>query len=189
MIQLVPQLKVLLACEPVDFRKGLDSLAALCKTQLGADPFSGALFIFRNRRGTALKLLVFDGTGYWFVLRRFSQGHVRCGRRQTPHLRFTHCSLTNSRSCFTMATPTGLTSNSPGAGSPDSTPLLQAAAALGPRALSAHRHGVHCAGERSTARWLCMTASRYSQALARFNRHDSMTESRMSEIAAPCSVL
>jgi len=77
MIQLVPQLKILLACEPVDFRKGIDSLAALCKLQLKQDPFTGALFVFRNRPGTALKLLVYDGQGFWLCLRRFSQGKLR----------------------------------------------------------------------------------------------------------------
>lgn len=77
MIQLVPQLRVLLACQPVDFRKGIDSLAALCKAQLAEDPFSGALFVFRNRAGTALKLLVYDGRGFWLCLRRFSQGRLR----------------------------------------------------------------------------------------------------------------
>jgi transposase len=60
MIQLVPQLKILLAFEPVDFRKGIDSLAAVCKLRLEQDPFSGTLFVFRNRSGTALKLLVYD---------------------------------------------------------------------------------------------------------------------------------
>jgi transposase len=49
MVQLVPQLKILLACEPVDFRKGIDSLAALCKWQLDQDPLSGVLFVFRGR--------------------------------------------------------------------------------------------------------------------------------------------
>lgn len=77
MIQLVPQLKILLACEPVDFRKGIDSLVALCKAQLHQDPFTGALFVFRNRSGTALKLLVYDGQGFWLCLRRFSQGRLR----------------------------------------------------------------------------------------------------------------
>ena len=77
MIQLVPQLKILLACEPVDFRKGLDSLLALCKGPLEQDPFSGTLFVFRNRAGTALKLLVYDGTGYWLCLKRFSQGRLQ----------------------------------------------------------------------------------------------------------------
>lgn len=60
MIQLVPQLRILLACEPVDFRKGIDSLAALCRARLAGEPFDGALFVFRNRQGTALKLLVHD---------------------------------------------------------------------------------------------------------------------------------
>jgi len=61
MIQLVPQLKILIACEPVDFRKGIDSLAAVCRARLEQNPFSGTMFVFRNRSGTALKLLVYDG--------------------------------------------------------------------------------------------------------------------------------
>lgn len=77
MLQLVPQMKLLLAHEPVDFRKGVDALVALCKAHLEEDPFSGALFVFRNRRGTALKLLTYDGVGFWLTLRRFSQGRIR----------------------------------------------------------------------------------------------------------------
>lgn len=76
MIQLVPQLKILLAIEPVDFRKGIDTLAAVCQQRLAQDPMSGALFVFRNKSGTALKMLVFDGTGYWLCLKRYSQGKV-----------------------------------------------------------------------------------------------------------------
>jgi transposase len=77
MIQLVPQLRILLACQPVDFRRGIDGLAALCRKELAQNPMSGSLFVFRNRRGTALKLICFDGVGYWLVTRRFSQGRVR----------------------------------------------------------------------------------------------------------------
>jgi len=77
MIQLIPQLRILLACRPIDFRNGIDGLAALCKRELQQDPFSGTLFVFRNRRGTALKLLVYDGVGYWMVTRRLSQGRIR----------------------------------------------------------------------------------------------------------------
>lgn len=76
MIQVVPQLKILLCREPVDFRKGVDALVALCKSHLKEDPFSGALFVFRNRAGTALKLLVYDGLGFWLTLRRFSEGRI-----------------------------------------------------------------------------------------------------------------
>jgi transposase len=76
MIQLAPQLKIMLAVVPIDFRKGIDALAALCRNQLNQDPFCGTLFVFRNRRGTAVKLLVFDGTGYWLCLKRFSRGKL-----------------------------------------------------------------------------------------------------------------
>ena len=50
MIQLAPQMRILVAIEPVDLRKGIDGLAQLCRERLGAGPFSGYLFIFRGRR-------------------------------------------------------------------------------------------------------------------------------------------
>jgi len=77
MIQLIPQLKILLAINPVDFRNGVDGLAALCQKVLAEDPFSGALFVFKNRRGTALKMLCYDSRGFWLITRRFSQGRLR----------------------------------------------------------------------------------------------------------------
>jgi transposase len=77
MIQLVPQHRILLACRPVDFRAGIDALAALCKRELHEDPYSGCIFCFRNRRGTSLRLLVYDGLGFWLVTRRFSKGRLR----------------------------------------------------------------------------------------------------------------
>ena len=76
MIQLPPQLSIMLAYEPVDFRKGIDTLAALCRNRLNCDPFSGTVFLFRNRRGTALKLLIYDGQGFWLCLKRFSKGRL-----------------------------------------------------------------------------------------------------------------
>src|SRR5437588_12603375 len=72
MLQLVPQLRILLAVEPVDFRKGIDSLAAQCRHHWQQDPFSGSLYVFRNRSAPALKLLVYDGNGFWLCLSRFS---------------------------------------------------------------------------------------------------------------------
>jgi transposase len=76
MLQLTPQTRVFLACEPADFRRGIDGLAALCRQRLGADPMEGAIFVFRNRRGTALKLLSYDGQGYWLCQKRLSQGRL-----------------------------------------------------------------------------------------------------------------
>jgi transposase len=75
MIQITPQMRILVAVAAVDFRKGIDGLAALCRQQLQVDPFSGALFVFRNRRATAIKLLCFDGQGYWLCQKRLSKGH------------------------------------------------------------------------------------------------------------------
>lgn len=74
MIQITPQMRILLAVEPVDFRKGIDGLAGLCRQALGADPIAGALFVFRRRSRRALKLLVYDGQGFWLCQKRLSQG-------------------------------------------------------------------------------------------------------------------
>jgi transposase len=73
LIQITPQMKILVAVEPVDFRKGIDGLAQLCK-QLGADPFSGTVFVFRSRTASSIRLLAFDGQGYWLCQKRLSKG-------------------------------------------------------------------------------------------------------------------
>jgi len=74
MIQVTAQMRVLVAVEPADFRKGIDGLARLCKAELLSDPFSGAVFVFRNRRATAIKLLAYDGQGFWLAQKRLSSG-------------------------------------------------------------------------------------------------------------------
>ncbi|HKE28818.1 MAG TPA: IS66 family insertion sequence element accessory protein TnpB [Bryobacteraceae bacterium] len=77
MIQLSPTMRILVAIEPVDLRKGIDGLAQLCREKLATDPFSGCLFIFRSRRGTAIKALAYDGQGYWLAQKRLSKGRFR----------------------------------------------------------------------------------------------------------------
>lgn len=74
MIQITPQMRVVVAVEPADFRKGIDGLAQLCKSVLRQDPFRGWVFVFRNRRGTAVKVLVYDGQGFWLCHKRLSSG-------------------------------------------------------------------------------------------------------------------
>jgi len=59
-IQITPQMKILVAIDAVDGRKGIDSLARLCEEKLQADPFSGCMFLFRSRRGTSIRILVYD---------------------------------------------------------------------------------------------------------------------------------
>ena len=77
MLQITPQMKILVAVEPADFRKGIDGLVRLCKDALGQDPFAGTVFVFRNRRGTAIKVLVYDGQGFWLCHKRLSEGRFR----------------------------------------------------------------------------------------------------------------
>ena len=74
MIQITPQMRILVAVEPVDFRKGIDGLARVCRQVLQSDPFCGALFVFRNRRGKAIRILAYDGQGFWLCQKRLSQG-------------------------------------------------------------------------------------------------------------------
>lgn len=74
MLQITPQMKILVAVDPADFRRGIDGLARLCKDVLRQDPFAGTVFVFRNRRGTAIKVLVYDGQGFWLCHKRLSEG-------------------------------------------------------------------------------------------------------------------
>ena len=74
MIQVTPQTRIFVAVEPADFRKGIDGLCRVCRELRVDDPLSGALFVFRNRRATALKILAYDGQGFWLCQKRLSQG-------------------------------------------------------------------------------------------------------------------
>jgi transposase len=77
LIQITPQMRVLVAIEPVDGRKGIDSLARLCQAKLDEDPFSGCVFVFRSRSGTAIRLLTYDGQGFWLLQKRLSKGRFQ----------------------------------------------------------------------------------------------------------------
>ena len=76
MLQITPQMKILVAVEPADFRRGIDGLARLCQETLQQDPFVGTVFVFRNRKATALKILMYDGQGFWLC-------HKATGSRRT----------------------------------------------------------------------------------------------------------
>jgi len=76
-IQITPQMRILVAVDPVDFRRGIDGLARLCREVLDSDPFVGWLFVFRNRRATAIKILTYDSQGFWLAHKRLSKGRFR----------------------------------------------------------------------------------------------------------------
>ena len=77
MIQLTPQMRILVAVEPCDFRKGIDGIAQLCRNAFEENPFSGAVFVFRNKRRTSIKALVYDGQGFWLSQKRLSKGKFK----------------------------------------------------------------------------------------------------------------
>jgi transposase len=94
MLQITPQSKIFLAIMPVDFRRGIDGLIAICRQQLDMDPFSGQLFLFRNRSRKAIKILCFDGQGFWLCAKRLSSGRFTWWPSSSePTLRLNHHAL------------------------------------------------------------------------------------------------
>lgn len=74
MLSFSGSLKVLVALEPCDMRKGFNGLFTAVTERLGEDPKGGALFVFCNRRHTRIKILYWDGTGLWLLTKRLEQG-------------------------------------------------------------------------------------------------------------------
>jgi transposase len=78
MLQITPQMRILVALEAVDGRKGIDSLVQLCREKLASDPFSGCVFVFRSRSSISIRVLAYDGQGFWLAQKRLSKGKFRC---------------------------------------------------------------------------------------------------------------
>src|SRR5207244_8967283 len=77
MLSLPEPVRILLCTQPTDMRKGFDSLAALVREELGEDPLSGHLFVFRSRRGNRMKLLLWDRDGFLLIYKRLEEGVFR----------------------------------------------------------------------------------------------------------------
>lgn len=93
MIALPSGVRVLIATSPVDFRKGMDGLAALVQETLKADPFSGAIFVFRAKRADRVKLICWDGTGLCLFAKRLEEGNFRWPRIENGTMRLTPAQL------------------------------------------------------------------------------------------------
>lgn len=76
-------MRILVAVDTVDFRKGIDGLVGICRGTLKADPFGGCLFVFRNRSGTSIKILMYDGQGYYLCQKRLSKGRFQWWPKET----------------------------------------------------------------------------------------------------------
>jgi len=71
MITLSSVVRILVATQLVDFRNGIDGLAALCRQKFEQDSMSGCASIFRNRSSSSIKILFDDGQGFWLCQKRF----------------------------------------------------------------------------------------------------------------------
>ena len=85
MLSFSGSLKVFVAIEPCDLRKGFNGLHAAVTEHLGEDPRSGALFVFCNRRRTRIKILCWDGTGLWVLTKRLEEGTFAWPKRLEGH--------------------------------------------------------------------------------------------------------
>jgi transposase len=74
MLTIPPSVRIYAALGATDLRRGMDSLSALVRERFGLEPLSGHLFLFRNRRGDRLKILVWDRSGFWVLYKRLERG-------------------------------------------------------------------------------------------------------------------
>lgn len=81
--------RVMVALKPVDFRKGMDGLAALVREELKADPFGGIIYVFRAKRANRLKLVFWDGTGLVLVSKRLDDGKFKWPKLAEDTMRLT----------------------------------------------------------------------------------------------------
>ncbi len=77
MLQITAKHRIFIAVDPIDFRSGIDGIAAICRRQFQLDPMSGHYFLFRNRRGTSIKVLAYDSQGFWLCQKRLSKGKFK----------------------------------------------------------------------------------------------------------------
>ncbi|MER9965022.1 IS66 family insertion sequence element accessory protein TnpB [Mesorhizobium sp. M0045] len=85
--------RVMAATKPVDFRKGAEGLAALVRETMGADPFSGTVYVFRAKRTDRIKLIFWDGTGVCLYAKRLEDGEFRWPKVQDGVMRLTAAQL------------------------------------------------------------------------------------------------
>jgi len=85
--------RVVVATKPVDFRKGMEGLAAVVREAMGSDPFCGTIYVFRAKRADRVKLIFWDGTGMVLVAKRLEDGKFRWPGVQDTILRLSAAEL------------------------------------------------------------------------------------------------
>lgn len=77
MISIPSQSKIYVAIETIDFRNGINGLGRICREKIRRNPMDGAIFVFRNKNKTTLKILYYDGEAFWLIVRRLSKGKIK----------------------------------------------------------------------------------------------------------------
>jgi hypothetical protein len=89
MIQVPAHSTVLVMHEPISFRNGIDGTSAIVRLVLEKEPMNGGLFVFRSKQGHSLRILYYDGSGFWLCTKRLSKGTFNCvwpdGDGNQPH--------------------------------------------------------------------------------------------------------
>lgn len=85
--------RVMVSTKPVDFRKGAEGLAAFVREQMAANPFSGAVYVFRAKRADRVKLIFWDGTGVCLFAKRLEEGAFRWPKLQDSVMHLTAAQL------------------------------------------------------------------------------------------------
>jgi transposase len=77
MLQVTPHMRVLICVDPMDFRKGIDGFSSVCRNTLEEDPYEGSLFLFTSKSRSSIRILVYDGQGFWLCTKRLSIGRFQ----------------------------------------------------------------------------------------------------------------
>ena len=106
MLYLTADTQIFLAIQPVDFRKQIDALIALCEQKLQQDPRSGYLFVFINRSRTMIRILCYESNGYWLATKRLSRGRYSCWPKKSETIfSLSACELVKILKEFVASTP------------------------------------------------------------------------------------
>lgn len=90
MLTITDKHRIFLAVNPIDYRSRLEGTLAVCRHQLQQDPLSGHVFVFRNKKMTNIRCVIYDNGGFWFMEKRLSKGRYR----YWPHTPYDSCELT-----------------------------------------------------------------------------------------------
>lgn len=103
MLTITHKHKVFLAVHPLDFRRRLDGTLAVCRQQLELEPMSGHVFVFRNKKTTTIRCIIYDNGGFWLTEKRLSKGRFK----YWPKSSYDCCEMTPTQLNILLSNQTG----------------------------------------------------------------------------------